>query len=221
MKSQLSHDAIKADDYEYEFREWHFYISCETMAKIQKKIKSAIYGLIDKTAHLDVADATQYVAKKLGLKDRMVNYAHIEIRNTLNEEKYKSTPYKERILFLPQCLRNSSKCVAVLEDEGWKCKKCGKCKVCELKALADSLGYMGTFIAPGGSMVHKLISKYHPKAVLGVGCYDEILMAMDALAGSGIAVQGVMLDVAGCKDTIVNMDEALDKIRLIELNGKP
>ena len=193
------------------------------MPSLQKRIKSAVYSLIDKTAHLDVADATEFIAKKLGLKDRMVNYAHIEIRNTLNEERYKSVSYNQRILFLPQCLRSSKHCKATLDDEGWKCKNCGKCAICNLKKLAEELGYAGIFIVPGGSMVHKIISKYHPKAVLGIGCYDEVLMAMDQLSGTGIAVQGVMLNVEGCKDTSVNFDEAREKILLIDEspgNGK-
>lgn len=180
------------------------------------KIRESIGDLIDKGGHLNVAKSTQYIAKKFGLSDRMINYTHIEMRNMLNEPKYKRTPYNERVLFLPQCLRNSSKCKAVMGDEGWECRNCGACVVCEIRKMADELGYKKVVIAPGGSMVHKVIVKYKPKAVLGVGCFEEVNMAFDKIKGTNVAPQGVILLNEGCKDTMANMDEIREKMELID-----
>ena len=193
------------------------------MASISSKIRESISGLIDATAHIDVAKTTEIIAKKLGLSERLIQYTHVEIRNFLNESRFKRTLYGERLLFLPQCLRNSKKCKAELGEEGWICKKCGNCKIPLLVKEAEKYGYAGTFIVPGGSMVGKLIKKYKPKAVVGVGCFDEVNMAIDQLKGSKVAPQGVCLLKSGCKDTDVNVVEVKEKIALIDkklLNNK-
>ena len=193
------------------------------MAPISSKIRESISGLIDATAHIDVAKTSEIIAKKLGLSERLIQYTHVEIRNFLNEGKFKRTHYEDRLLFLPQCLRNSKKCKAELGEEGWVCKKCGSCKIPLLIDEAEKYGYANTFIVPGGSMVGKLIKKYTPKAVVGVGCFDEVNMAIDQLKGSKIAPQGVCLLRAGCKDTDVSVDEVKEKISSINkklLNNK-
>ena len=194
------------------------------MAKITGKIKDAVAGLVDRTAHLDVAMATEAIAKRLGLKERMINYTHIEIRNRLNEYGFKATPYNERILFLPHCMRNSRQCKAKYNEEGLQCRQCGACDLSALIKEAKKLGYKDVFITPGGSMVQKLIRKYKPKAVMGVCCFEEANMAFDRLRGTGIHAQASMLLYDGCKDTKANFADAKEKMEAIDKalleNGK-
>jgi len=103
------------------------------------KIRASISKLIDSGAHFDASKATEMIAKKLGLNQRMINYTHIEIRNTLNEIGFKSTPYSERILFLPHCLRNSEKCTAKYNDSGLQCVDCGACvSACKYNAISQN-----------------------------------------------------------------------------------
>ena len=183
---------------------------------LTRKIKESVAGRIDSGAHVNVAESTKFVAKKLGLPERLLNYTHTEIRNKLNELKYVSVPYSERILFLPQCLRNSQKCKAVLGEEGWICKECGSCKIYALTNIAKKTGYSQVFIVPGGSMVHKLIEKYKPNAVTGVACFNELSMASDKLHGSLLGHQSILLLKDGCRDTDVNVEEVEEKLKLIE-----
>ena len=183
---------------------------------ITKKIRARISTIIDRGTHLDISRSTQGIAKALGLNQRLIHYTHIELRNALNEVDFQATPYNERILFLPHCLKNSKKCKAPYTDEGLQCKECGACQTGELKAFAESLGYKGVFITPGGSMVQKIIEKKRPKAVVGVCCYEEANMAFDRLRGTGIAPQAVTLLKDGCKDTVANIEEVKEKMRLID-----
>jgi hypothetical protein len=180
------------------------------------KIKQSIAGLVDSGAHVSVASSTEYIAKKLGLSDRWVNYTHVEVRNMLNELKFKSTPYNERIMFLPHCLRNSKECKATYNEEGLQCAGCGKCKLNELLKLGRERGYRACFVCPGGSMVQALIEKHQPKAVLGVCCFVEAGMAFDSLKGKGVSIQAVLLSKAGCVDTDINVEEVREKMDLLE-----
>jgi len=187
------------------------------MAKpVTVRIKEAVAETIDRTTHLDVAKATQAIAKKFGLNDRLINYTHIELRNKLNEYGFKSTPYSKRILFLPHCLRHSKECKAVQGEEGLECKRCGKCNIDRLIGIAEELGYTNTFVAPGGSMVQKLIAKHRPKAVVGICCYNEANLGFEALRGTGIYSQACLLLDDGCKDTKANLAEAREKMELID-----
>lgn len=186
---------------------------------LTQRIKETVAGLIDAGTHLDAAKTTAKIAKQLGLSERLINYTHIEVRNRLAEFAFRRVPYKQRIVFLPQCLRNSAKCKAVMGEYGWACKKCGGCKVPEIEKAAKKLGYANVFVVPGGSMVHKIIKKHKPKGVIGVSCFPEMSMAIDQLRGSRIAPQGVLLLREGCKDTDVNLEELGEKLGLIE-SGK-
>ena len=186
------------------------------MVKTTTKIKDAVADLIDRTTHLDAAKATQTIAKKLGLSERLINYTHIEVRNKLNEYGFKATPYEKRILFLPHCLKSTKQCKAKYGDEGLKCKRCGKCDISSLIALSEEFGYNNAFVTPGGSMVKKLIIKHKPKAVLGVCCYHEANLAFDELRGTDVHAQAVLLLHDGCRDTKANLAEAREKMEAID-----
>lgn len=185
------------------------------MPSITYKIKEQIGKLVDKTTHLNVAETTEAIAKKFGLSERLVNYTHIELRNKMNEFGYRRIPLNERFLFLPHCLRNSKYCKASYTNEGLQCKRCGKCQINELIAMAEEVGFQQVFICPGGSMVKNIMMKYRPKAVLGVSCFDEATLAFDSVQGTSIAPQATLLLQDGCKDTRVNLTEVKEKMLLM------
>ncbi len=185
------------------------------MKELSILIRDEVAKLVDTGTHLDAARTTQRIAKKLGLNERMVNYTHIELRNKLNEYKFKKIPYEQRALFLPHCLKNAKSCKAKMTDEGLKCTECGKCQLDKLVKMGREYGYIGPFIAPGGSMVYNLTKKYRPKAVVGVACHNEVNLGMDKADEYNIPAQGVLLLREGCKDTAVNLDEVREKMELI------
>lgn len=186
-----------------------------------EKIRNMAVDLIDTGTHQDLAKTASFIAKTLGLNDRLINYTHIELRNKLNEFKFRKVPFKKRIIFLPQCLRNSKVCKAELTEEGWQCKECGGCIIPKINSMAKEIGYKKLFIVPGGSMVFNLINKYKPEAVVGVACFPELNLAVSRLKGEGhLAAQAVMLLKDGCKDTAVNFDEVKEKLDLIETPKK-
>jgi len=187
----------------------------EPQKRLIRQIREAAGDLVDAGTHIDVAKSARLIGRKLGLNDRLINYTHIELRNKLLEPKFKGVPFKERILFLPHCLRSTEHCKGKYGDEGLVCAGCGNCKIFTISKMAKALGYEGVFVTPGGSMVAKIIKKYRPKAVLGVACTDELTLAADKLReNGGMAAQGVMLMRSGCKDTDVNIEEVWEKLVL-------
>ncbi|MFA5357918.1 MAG: DUF116 domain-containing protein [archaeon] len=179
-----------------------------------QKIRAAIGKAVDSGTHLNAAEASEYIAKKLGLSDAMIQFTHIELRNTVFEPEYKKIPYNQRVLFLPHCARHSKNCKAKQTDEGIACAHCKSCDIDKAVKIAEELGYMKVFVVPGGSMVKKLLKKYKPKASLGVCCFHEAIMAFDMIKGTGIIPQVVLLLNDGCKDTKLNMPLLEERIRL-------
>jgi hypothetical protein len=131
-----------------------------------------------------------------------VDKVMINVSNKVYNKRWLRTPYGCRVVFLPQCLR-ASDCPAKLGSEGIECVSCGKCHMGKLKAEVEGLG-MKFFIVPGSSFIKRLLKKYKPKAVLGVGCYPEVEEGMRMVGSRGLVPQCVPLLREGCINTDVD-----------------
>lgn len=136
-------------------------------------IENVVSKLIELGIDLGTKDAVKSALQGLKADTSLVDDVYISIKNRLNLKAYSRVPRNERALFLPQCLRNSQKCIAELTDTGYVCKRCGACNIPKILDVADKLGYR-TYIVPGGSMVLNIVKDIRPKAVAGVGCYQEV-----------------------------------------------
>lgn len=140
--------------------------------------------------------------------DKIVNDVGISLMNYINRGKFYATPIEKRFVFMPQCLR-SVECPAKLTPEGIKCVGCGRCGIGEAKRLAESRGYM-FFVVPGSSFIKRIIQKYHPKGIVGVGCEMEIKEGLILCNSYGIPAIGVPLSTAGCVSTTLEWDRLYD-----------
>lgn len=141
----------------------------------------------------------------LGLEDREMLAFFIKLHNTMNAAEFERIPVTERAIFMPQCLR-SAQCPAHLTPEGLKCKNCGQCSVGEARVLLELLGYR-IFIVPGSSFIKRMVKKYRPRAILGIGCLAEVKEGIDMADKMGLVVMGVVTLKEGCVETVVNWDD--------------
>lgn len=147
-----------------------------------------------------------------GFRPGVVDKTLIHLRNGLNASSFAAVAPKDRALFLPQCLRHPE-CPAKLSPEGIMCVNCGRCGIGMVKKEAELLGYR-VFVAPGGSLVKRMVRKYKPTAVLGVGCQMEMKEGSELLEAYGIPAQGVALVRDGCVDTRTDVPELMKRLRL-------
>ena len=178
------------------------------------KIRGAVGRVVDSGVHLNAAKAADGIGKKLGLSDRMVEFTHIELRNYIYEPEFRKIPIKDRVLFLPHCVRNTKVCKAEHTNEGIVCKHCGGCNLDKAIKLAKGLEYKKIFIVPGGRMVKKIIDKHKPKASIGVCCFEEAQLAFDMLKNTEVTPQVVLLLKDGCKDTVINLPMLEEKLSI-------
>jgi len=153
----------------------------------------------------------RYLLWAFGIWEDVVSRMIIEVRNILYRERFDKVPYSERALFLPQCLRNPN-CPAPLTPEGIRCLNCGRCGIGKIKEASEALGYK-FFISPGSSLVKRMVKKYRPKAILGVGCSMEVKEGTSKMASYGLPVQGVLLERDGCVDTRVEVLKLMERIK--------
>lgn len=141
----------------------------------------------------------------LGLEDHEMLTFLIKLHNTMNTAAFERIPVSERAIFLPQCLR-SSRCPAHLTPEGLKCRSCGQCTIGQVRFLLEKMGYR-IFIVPGSSFIKRMVKKYRPKAIIGVGCLPEVKEGIDMADKMGLVVMGVVTLKEGCVETLVNWED--------------
>ena len=170
-------------------------------------MKDVVSHIIDTGMEIGTRSSLKLVLMRLGYDISLVDQIYIKIKNDANKDSFAKTAFKERGVFVPQCLRNAKLCKAELGDEGYVCMKCGNCDIGKIKTEAERLGYGGVYVVPGGSMVFKIMKKHAFKAVVGVACYFELADSMEKSTLFHIPCQGVPLLRDGCKDTLVEADE--------------
>ncbi|HNX17990.1 MAG TPA: DUF116 domain-containing protein [Methanoregula sp.] len=144
----------------------------------------------------------------LGLEDKEMLAFFIQLHNTMSANAFSKIPVKDRAIFFPQCLR-SAKCPAHLTPEGLKCVNCGQCTVGEAAQNLEKMGYR-VFIVPGSSFIKRMVKKYRPKAIIGVGCLSEVKDGIDMADKMSMMVMGVVTLKEGCVETIVNWQDVYD-----------
>lgn len=191
------------------------------MSKNQRVVRflsSTIGAMLSKTL-ISLLDLFYVPSKKvislLGGNSKLVDLVNIEMKNMLFRKSFSRVPFKERIVLLPQCLRSLDCPTKFHSVEGARCVKCGKCKIYKITEKAEELGYKGTYIAPGGGFVRRILKKVKPKAVVGIGCPYEVYAGM-GLFKKDLPGQGVILLSDGCVETDVALDEIYHVLEMRE-----
>lgn len=132
----------------------------------------------------------------------------IKIDNQMNYSAFAKVPVEKRAVFIPLCLR-SAKCPARLSpDVGISCISCGKCQLGDAIPVLKEAGYM-TFIIPGSTFIKRLVKKYRPEAMIGVGCLMEVKEGLELGRRISMTTIGVVTLTDGCVETTMNYDELM------------
>ena len=172
-------------------------------------MKKLAQKIITMGADFSTKKALKTTLNFLGIKPENIDKLYIELKNSFYRDVFKRIPPKDKILFLPQCLRKQN-CKAVLTKKGFVCNGCeykDKCKIYKIINKAEKLGYK-TFIVPGGSMVMNIIEELKPKAVAGVACLKELVLAAENI--TNIPIQGIELTKDGCVNTDVDLKQVFN-----------
>ena len=177
----------------YSFRTGHFFAASLMLVSISV-LESAIKAIF----------------RLGGSDDSIVDEVGVRLRNYINRRDFLRIPILERFIFIPQCLR-STECPAKLTPEGIVCIECGRCNIGEAKKFSEKMGYK-LFIVPGSSFIRRIIKKYRPRAIIGVGCQMEIKEGLDLCHRYGLPAVGIPLLQNGCVSTKLDWDQFYDTL---------
>ncbi|MCX8191491.1 MAG: DUF116 domain-containing protein, partial [Nitrososphaerales archaeon] len=90
-----------------------------------KRRQSTLVRFLRKVAKTKLVSQTiselERFAATLNIDEREIIMLYLESKNTKHKDRFASTPYQNRVLLLPQCLR-SKECKAELDQYGYECK---------------------------------------------------------------------------------------------------
>ena len=157
------------------------------------------------------------VLKELSLPETYLGFAMVAVDNAFWQSQFAATPFNERLLLLPHCLRQEGNCPGTYDKVGLNCASCGQCVVSQLMEEAQELGYK-VIVAEGTPVVVQEVINGRAKAVLGVACLDSLESAYSSITRMGIPHLSMPLLGDGCVATEVDVN-ALRK--LISLQAPP
>ena len=164
-----------------------------------------VFPVFLKAGFAAVEGLSKAIFRLFGLEDREMQTFFIQLHNSLSLKVFEVIPVAERAVFLPQCLRSAT-CPADLTPEGLRCVGCGRCTVSEALKTLEKLGYR-LFIVPGSSFIKRMVKKYRPRAIIGIGCLSEVKEGIDMADKIGLVAIGVVTLKEGCVETAVNWED--------------
>lgn len=134
----------------------------------------------------------------------MKGWVMVELNNRAWRDTVAAIPFEKRILLLPKCLSNATKCKADVDELGLLCNLCSNCTIPELQEKAESLGMM-SLVAEGFTSVISLIENKVVDTVIGVSCLHSLEKAFPLLINHAVPGLAIPLNGDGCQDTTADM----------------
>ncbi|WP_061215102.1 DUF116 domain-containing protein [Syntrophomonas wolfei] len=149
---------------------------------------------------------TLIVGRLIGIEKEKILRSFIAVNNYLVRCKKLILKEEQIMLLVPHCLQNSD-CPHKITVDVNNCKECGKCKVGELKKLAQEHGAI-LKVATGGTLARKFIEENKPRGVIAVACERDL--------SSGIHDMGFLpvMGVLNCRPNgpCFNTDVELERV---------
>lgn len=151
--------------------------------------------------------------RNIQMDEKFIEYTAVVINNESWKETLATIPFERRLLLMPKCLRDESRCPAPFDEFGLLCKQCGLCSIQDLEEEATKLGY-AVLVAEGSAIVMKIIETGKIDAIVGVSCLNVLEKSfpyMEAAAVPGIAIPLLQDD---CADCTVDLDTVWETVHL-------
>jgi len=130
------------------------------------------------------------------------------VRNRLAKPRVRA---QNLLLLLPHCLQNRQ-CSVRLAGDLMQCKGCGRCKMKDLKALAERLGVQ-TYVASGGREALERTRRKDVHAILAVACRRELAEGIRGAFPKKVVGVYNEWPHGACKDTDVDVERVAARLR--------
>ncbi len=149
---------------------------------------------------------------RMGIEKAHIKASFIEINNQL--VRLRALLHKaEKILILaPHCLQWSG-CPYKITIDVNNCRRCGRCTIDGLHALAEKYD-VDLAVATGGTLARRFVEKYRPQAVVAIACERDLTSGI--LDTQPLSVLGVLNQRPNgpCLNTRVDLKQVEQAIQL-------
>lgn len=112
----------------------------------------------------------------VGIGKEQVQTSFVAVNNALAKAGAGQVRPGDALLLVPHCLQRTDCAHRITVDAG-NCRRCGRCQVGEVVALARRHG-IRLAVATGGGMARKLIHDLRPEAVIAVACERDLISGL-------------------------------------------
>ena len=97
---------------------------------------------------------------------------------------------------------------------------CKRCMRCDIGRSIDELEGQGcrVFIVPGSTFVVRMVKKYRPQGIVGVGCLMEVKEGLELAERMDLLAMGVVTSKDGCVETLLDWSSLMD---IVSLRSEP
>jgi len=148
---------------------------------------------------------------RLGVEKATIKASFIEMNNQLVRLRGLLVKPREVLLLAPHCLQWSG-CPHKITIDVYNCRRCGKCPIDSLHALAERYG-VNLAVATGGTLARHFVKQYRPQAVVAIACERDLTSGIQDT--QPLPVLGVLnLRPNGpCLNTQVNLNQVEQAIQ--------
>ncbi len=141
----------------------------------------------------------------LGISKSALGESFIKVNDSLVralKPKYKP---EDVIVLLPHCLQDTECTIRITVDVN-NCKNCGKCTIGKILEITNNFG-VSTFVATGGTLARRIITKQKPKLIVAVACYRDLVSGIqDAFPIKTFGIMNIR-PYGPCVNTTVDTSE--------------
>jgi len=160
-------------------------------------------GILPPASFSLISNLAGEVIIRTGAESRFTEFAMVVCGNEIWRPVVAATPYKRRLLLLPQCLKSVTNCTAEIDQLGLICAGCQSCQIDSILQKAEALGY-ATLVAEGTTVAVSLVQEGAIDAVIGVSCMSVLQKSFEPVSRAAVPVIGIPLLFEGCAETDVD-----------------
>ena len=161
----------------------------------------------------ELAEHADRLVAAESLDSAVRDYLAVLIHNEVWRPLVAAVPMDRRLLLLPQCFRDLSRCTASMDELGLQCRRCGGCVTGEIVTTAERLGYL-VLVAEGSAVVMSLIEAGRVEAIIGVSCTDVLEKVFPYVAAAAVPSVAIPLVRKGCEQTATDLDWLYEDLTL-------
>jgi hypothetical protein len=149
----------------------------------------------------------------LGIGRERIGESFVAVNNALVRATRNRLDPSRILILLPHCLQLDDCPHRVTSDIG-NCRRCGRCVLAGLAAIADETGARIS-VATGGTLARRLIVDYRPTAILAVACEQDLISGIQE--AYPVPVYGILNQrpAGPCRNTTVAMADVAAGLSLL------